>query len=143
VPVAKDRLHYEKSFSSLAFERGAGGEITSVTFASRGQATAKGKRAADAPAPKKEITVSEAVLERLVGVYELAPSFRLTVTRDGAHLYMQATGQGKAEAFAESETKFFFKVVDAAIVFTPGPDGKATTLTLLQGGREMPAKRVE
>jgi len=143
VPVAKDRLHYEKSFTSLAFERNAAGELASVTFNSRGQATAKGKRAADAPAPKKEITLGEAVLAGYVGVYELGPGFSLTVTREGTRLFMQATGQGRAEAFAESETKFFLKVVEAAIVFTPGPDGKATTLTLHQGGREMPAKRVE
>lgn len=142
VPVAKDRLNYEKSFSSLTFEKNAAGDMTSVTFASRGQATAKGTRVAAAPAPKKEIVLEESLLERYVGVYELQPGFQLTVTREGTHLFLQATGQGRAEAFAESETKFFFKVIDAAIVFTPGADGKASTLTLLQGGREMPAKRV-
>jgi hypothetical protein len=56
---------------------------------------------------------------------------------------MKATGQGVAEAFAESETKFFFKVVDAQIEFTIGEDGRASMLTLFQGGAMMPAKRVE
>lgn len=143
VPVTKDRLNYRKSFSSMLFARNAAGEIESVTFTSRGQPTQIGKRSAAAPAPKKELVLDESVLERYLGVYEMQPGFQLTITREGAHLFMQATGQGKAEAFAESETKFFFKIVDAAIVFTPGPDGKASTLTLLQGGREMPAKRVQ
>ena len=56
---------------------------------------------------------------------------------------MQATGQPPAEAFAESETKFFFKVVDAQIEFAIGDDGRASVLTLFQGGGAMPANRVK
>jgi len=79
----------------------------------------------------------------MLGVYEIEPGFRLTITRDGTHRLMQATGQGVAEAFAESETKFFFKVVDAQIEFAIGDDGHASSLTLFQGGVVMPAKRVK
>jgi hypothetical protein len=119
------------------------GAIESVVFISRGQPTQTGKRVADAPATRKKITLTEEKLDRMVGVYELEPGFRFTVTREGTHLFMQATGQGPAEAFPESETKFFFKVADAQIEFAIGADGRASVLTLFQGGSAMPAKRVE
>ena len=44
--------------------------------------------------------------------------------------------------FPESKTRFFYRVVKAEIEFEL-KDGKATQLTLLQGGRKMPARRVE
>jgi CubicO group peptidase (beta-lactamase class C family) len=145
VAVGKDELAYEKSFSRLRFDVGAGGTIEAVTFSARSQPTEQGKRIGDPPAPRREITLDPAILDRYTGVYELAPGFQLTLTREGSQLFMQATGQGRAEAFAEAETKFFFKVVDAQLVFTVdgAPPAKATTVTLHQGGREMPAKRVD
>ncbi|HYH44861.1 MAG TPA: serine hydrolase [Thermoanaerobaculia bacterium] len=145
VPVAKNELAYARSFSRISFEIDAAKAIRSATFTARGQATARGTRVAEAPAPRREVTLDPALLDRYSGVYELAPGFQLTVTREGTQLFMQATGQGRAEAFAESETRFFLKVVDAQLVFTPAADpaGKAAVLTLIQGGREMPAKRVD
>lgn len=143
VPVAKDEFVYDKAFSRLTFRMSSSGAIESVLFISRGQSPQTGKRVADVPAPRKEITLAEEKLDGLLGVYELEPGFRLTITREGTHLFMQATGQGLAEAFAESETKFFFKVVDAQIEFAIGDDGRASVLTLFQGGGAMPAKRVK
>jgi hypothetical protein len=64
------------------------------------------------------------------------------ITRDGNRLFSQATGQEVIELFAETETKFFLKVVDAQLTFQPGTDGRATGLILHQGG-DHPAKRVE
>jgi len=143
VPVAKDEFVYDKAFTRLKFRMASSGAIESVVSISRGQPTQTGKRVADAPAARKEITLAEEKLDRTIGVYELEPGFRLTITREGTQLFMQATGQGLAEAFAESETKFFFKVVDAQIEFAIGDDGRASVLTLFQGGSAMPAKRVE
>jgi D-alanyl-D-alanine carboxypeptidase len=143
IPVAKDEFVTDRSFSRLKFRVAPSGVIESVVFTSRGQSPETGKRLADAPPARKEITLTEQKLDRVVGVYELEPGFRFTITREGIRLFMQATGQGLAEAFAESETKFFFKVVDAQIEFTIGADGRASVLTLFQGGGAMPAKRVE
>lgn len=141
-PVAENELVYEQSFSKLVFSRGADGSVSGVVFESRQQPTQKGVRVGDATA-RREITVDEKTLDQYLGIYELAPGFQLTVTREGAQLFMQATGQGRAEAYAESETKFFFKVVDAEIVFSEIENGKAGVLTLRQGGRDMPSKRVD
>lgn len=143
IPVAEDEVVYDKAFTRLKFRMGSSGVIDSVVSISRGQPTQTGKRVADAPATRKEITLTEDKLDRLLGVYELEPGFLMTITREGTHLFMQATGQGIAEAFAESETKFFFKVVDAQMEFAMGDDGRASVLSLFQGGAAPPAKRVK
>lgn len=91
----------------------------------------------------EEVTLSEDVLERYVGVYEVRPGFQLTITREGANLHAQATGQPKVGIFPESETRFYLKVVPAQIEFHLGDDGHAASLTLFQNGQEIPATRVE
>lgn len=143
VPVAKDEFVTDKAFSRFKFRMGPSGAIDSAVFTSRGQPAQTGKRVADAPATRKVIALAADKLDRLLGVYELEPGFRFTITREGTQLFMQATGQGPAEAFPESETRFFFKVADAHIEFTLSADGRASVLTLFQGGAAMPAKRME
>lgn len=85
------------------------------------------------------IEVSESVLEKYVGKYALAPTFILDVTREGKHLFAQATGQPKFEIYPKSETEFYLKVVDAQITF----DIENEMLTLHQNGQHMPAKLVK
>ena len=92
---------------------------------------------------RKEVTVDPKLLEGYVGNYELAPKFILTVTREGAKLITQATGQPKVPIFAESEREFFAKVVDAQITFVTDAQGRATELILHQGGNDVHAKRFE
>jgi hypothetical protein len=55
----------------------------------------------------------------------------------------QATGQAPLPIFPESETQFFLKVVDAQVRFNSDETGNVNSLTLFQGGREMPAKKVK
>jgi D-alanyl-D-alanine-carboxypeptidase/D-alanyl-D-alanine-endopeptidase len=88
-------------------------------------------------APRNEIQVDAAVLERYVGEYELTPAFKIAVTREGVRLFVQATGQPRFEIFAQSESEFFLKVVDAQIAFLK--DG----LVLHQGGMDQKAKKVK
>lgn len=92
--------------------------------------------------PVAEIVVDETVLESYLGKYELQPGFNIAITREGARLFGQATGQGRFELFAKSATEFYLKVVEARIIFTV-KDGKAESLTLYQAGQVMPGKRVE
>jgi len=87
------------------------------------------------PSERKEITVPRKVLEKYVGTYELKPGFDLVVTLEGDQLAAQATGQQKFPLFAESETKFFLKVVDAQVEFA------GDHLILHQGGQDITAKR--
>jgi CubicO group peptidase (beta-lactamase class C family) len=95
------------------------------------------------PKERIAITVDPKILDTYVGRYELAPTFSITVMREGDGLMTQATGQSKVPIYAESETKFFLRVVDAQLTFVKGPDGKVTHLILHQGGRDQQAKKVE
>ncbi|HUR91327.1 MAG TPA: serine hydrolase [Gemmatimonadaceae bacterium] len=89
------------------------------------------------------ITLPPETLDGLVGEYALAPQFTITITREGSQMYLQATGQPRFPLFAESENGFFLRVVEAQIAFTRGPDGRATSLTLHQGGASRPGPRVK
>jgi CubicO group peptidase (beta-lactamase class C family) len=88
------------------------------------------------PSERKEITVSPAVLGAYVGTYQLTPDFAIVVTFEGGQLMAQATGQPKFPLFAESETKFFLKVVEAEVEFFKNEKGEVTHLILHQGGQD-------
>lgn len=94
------------------------------------------------PAERKTVTVDAKTLDRYAGHYELAPGFILQFMREGGRFFTQATGQPKFEVFAESDTKFFLKVVDARLTFETDPQGNATAVVLHQNGMEQRAKRL-
>jgi len=89
------------------------------------------------PSERKEVTVSPAILAKYVGTYELMPDFDIVMTLEGGQLMTQATGQPKFPLFAESETKFFLKVVDAEVEFFKNDKGEVTHIILQQGGQDM------
>ena len=60
----------------------------------------------------------------------------MNVTRQGDRLFAQATNQGMFEVFADSETEFFYRIVDARLTFELGPDGRAVALELHQDGKD-------
>ncbi len=92
-------------------------------------------------AERKEITVAPDQLAQYEGVYELAPTFAITMRVKEGKLMTQATGQQEFELFPESKDRFFLKVVDAQVEFTRDASGKVTGAILHQGGRSMPAPR--
>ncbi|KRR27198.1 serine hydrolase [Bradyrhizobium retamae] len=91
---------------------------------------------------RREVPVDPAVLAAYAGRYELTPIFALTVRADGARLFIQATAQPEVEVYAESETEFFDRVVDAQISFARSEGGVAPSLTLHQNGKDLPGKRL-
>src|SRR5678809_466495 len=97
----------------------------------------------DPPAEHKEIPLDSKIVDRYVGVYQLAPNVLMTMSREGNKFYTQLTGQPKFEVFAESDRKFFLKVVDAQLTFDVDPQGVATQTTLHQNGRDQVAKRID
>lgn len=90
-----------------------------------------------AQSEQKDVQIDTNILKSYVGEYELAPGFTITITLDGDKLFAQATGQGKFQIFPESETKFYYKVVDAQITFVKDNSGKVTKLVLHQSGQDM------
>jgi CubicO group peptidase (beta-lactamase class C family) len=92
---------------------------------------------------RKEITVSPDVLSKYVGIYAMAPTVNMTITLADGQLISQMTGQGKVPLFAESETMFFPKDVNAEIEFPKDAKGPASQLILHQNGRDMTGKRLD
>jgi CubicO group peptidase (beta-lactamase class C family) len=90
---------------------------------------------------RRVIAVPDRILAQYVGTYALTPGFDLVVTLEGGQLMAQATGQPAFPLFAESETSFFLKAVDAQVEFATGDKGSAAYLILHQGGRDVKGTR--
>lgn len=86
---------------------------------------------------RREITVALPVLQSFVGVYDITPQFQLTVTVENGQLMAQATNQPSFKLHAESETKFFLKVVDAQVEFIKNEQGVVDKLILYQNGTQL------
>ena len=70
--------------------------------------------------------------------FNMSPKAVINISREVNRLFLQATGQGKAEVFAEGERNFFLKVVDAQVTFQE--DG---SMVLHQNGQNLPGKKIE
>ena len=140
-PFAKDKFFTEGVLGTLEFQRTANGQIQSATRMGRYLPVVLQRTDKEIPTIK-EIAVSADLLEKYVGKYQLAPSFVLTIMKEGDDLMAQATGQPKIKIIPISEHKFALVNVDAQLLFHFEETGKATSLTLFQNG-EHPAKRVE
>lgn len=88
------------------------------------------------------LAVSEKLLEEYVGEYELAPKVFITITRINDKLFAQLTGQPRFRIFAESDNKFFLKVVVAKLIFNRNAEGKIASVTLSQNGDQV-AKKIK
>lgn len=87
-------------------------------------------------AQRVEVAVDSTVLARYVGEYELAPTFHIAVTREGMNLFLQATAQPRFRIYAESDSTFFLKVVDAQVTFRPD------AMVLHQNGQHIPGRKI-
>jgi len=93
------------------------------------------------PGERQAITVAPEAMRAYEGVYELSPTFAITVSVVDGKLMAQATGQIAFELHAESADAFFLRVVDAQVTFTRDTSGAVDGLILHQGGRDMPAPK--
>ena len=74
-------------------------------------------------------------LDRYVGRYELTPRFYLTVTREGRALYLQATGQTRAQLTPRNDHEFVIVGSTLRVFFSVRPDtGEVFDLLFEQGG---------
>jgi D-alanyl-D-alanine-carboxypeptidase/D-alanyl-D-alanine-endopeptidase len=101
------------------------------------------------PEPPKqhiEIRIDPGILDNYTGRYQVAPNLIFEITRDGDRLFAQGFAQAmvlpKFELFAEGEKDFFARVSDSQITFETGPEGRAASLVLHRGRRDMPAPRL-
>jgi CubicO group peptidase (beta-lactamase class C family) len=88
------------------------------------------------PSERKAIDVSPVLLAEYAGTYRMtdAPIDNIIAIKDG-HLTSKLADQPTVDLFAESETRFFLKVVDAQIEFFRDPATHAINrLVLYQNG---------
>ncbi|MEM7085507.1 MAG: serine hydrolase [Bacteroidota bacterium] len=140
VAATENEFYFEQSFSKYKFTKEKGENV--AFFSSRIRKSKGLKSDKKAPAAKVEISLAASILEKYIGVYELQPGFQIEITTEGNQIFGKPTGQPKAELFAEDETTFFLKVVQAQVVFTTDDNGVAQSLTLHQGGRKMEGKKI-
>ncbi|HEU4883289.1 MAG TPA: serine hydrolase [Longimicrobium sp.] len=144
--VARDEF-ISPSGTRLRFLRGTDGRVTGMM--------ARGRIGPEEPAPRTAesveavvaaasatVTVPVAVLQRYVGVYQLAPGFEVTVRLDGDVLRAAPTNQPESPLVPESETRFSVREANAVVDFEIDATGAVTRLILHQGGRTLPAPKI-
>jgi len=92
---------------------------------------------------KKAIEINEKIKTSYTGKYKLNDQVGINITLKNGQLYIQVTGQPEFPMFAETETVFFLKVVDATITFNMSEEGIVKSLILKQSGREFNAERLK
>ncbi len=91
---------------------------------------------------KKPLLLDPAVLKEYQGVYEINPTFKITITSKGKDLFLQATAQPQFSIYAEEPDKFFLKVVEAKIHFKRGANNQIEKLVLYQNGKALEGKKI-
>lgn len=146
MPSALDQFFFEKSPARIQFvrEEKSGQKVIKALVSDRTSAdNVWVKTAKPLPEARKEIKLTEAQMDQMTGVYELAPGFSLNISREGAQMYCQATGQPRLEVFASSATRLFLKVVDAEIEFFPEGKSPINKMVLHQNGLDLEGKRTK
>lgn len=94
---------------------------------------------------RKPVPIAKEDLAKFVGVYDLAPTFALTIAMNGDHLTGKGTGQPAVDlmyqGLKDGHAIFFVAPVNAEIEFVPNASGAITSLLLHQGGQNIPAKK--
>jgi hypothetical protein len=93
------------------------------------------------PRERHVIRVDPQVLDTYVGQYELAPKAMLVLDREKQHLMAQITGQPRFEVFPESDTEFFWKIVEAHFTIQKDEKGQVKGLVFEQGAAKLTAKK--
>jgi hypothetical protein len=92
---------------------------------------------------KKAVAVDPSIYDDFIGEYEFAPNVTLTISREGDKLFARTPRQVKFEIFPLSETRYFYKTVDAEISFTRDETGKVNELIWHEQEGDETAKRIK
>jgi putative CocE/NonD family hydrolase len=86
------------------------------------------------PTQHSEVKLAPRFFDRFAGQYisDIEPYSVLSFWREGDAFFVQRTDGAKIEIFAESETVFFPKIINALVTFKLGAQGKAVGLNLRQ-----------
>jgi len=88
------------------------------------------------------IPLDPKLLDRYVGVYRVSEKVSFTITRGGDRLFGAGTGGQPTELFAESETTFFTRGLNAQVVFN-SEAGKVVSAWVSINNNEALARRID
>lgn len=88
---------------------------------------------------RREAPIEPSKFDNYIGRYLVNETFSLVVTRDGNRLYIQGTGELRAELFAEGDDRFFLRDINAEIKFETDAGGRARSMAITQDGKTVPA----
>ncbi len=92
---------------------------------------------------KKPIDLAPEKVKEYEGIYEITPTFKVTISLQESTLLMQATNQPKVSLYAEGQDKFFLRVADVSVNFNRNGEGKIEKLTIHQNGIEQVGKKIK
>ena len=90
---------------------------------------------------RKAAKIDLKAYDEYAGDYAIGPQI-FTISREGDKLMFAVPGMGKVEALPETDTKFFFTVVDGQVTFVKNAAGQVTDLLVEINGMKLRAKRV-
>lgn len=138
VELGEDLFMVTDSDIRISFQRDQRGEVIAIELLEN-DAVLTGKKAGK-ERDRAVRRVAIETLDRYVGQYRLTPDIMIKVSREGAGLFVQMTGQEIQKMFASSDTLFFVEGSVAQIEFNGIESRPASSLTLIKDGRQR-AKR--
>jgi len=136
-PKAKDAFFWKVVEAEVTFLRDEKGQVTAARHSQNGSTF----RAAKIPDDAVKLTAEQ--VESFVGQYQYGLLTVMTVSRDGAQLFAQLTGQPKYPIFPKSETEFEWRIVAASVEFSKADDGKVAKAIHHQNGTTFEAPKVK
>lgn len=90
-----------------------------------------------------DLAIGPELRRRLVGRYQLTPSFIFDVRDRNGHLMVGITNQATQEVYPDSPTRWSYRGVDATLEFKLTKTGPAKSLILHQNGAKQTAYRIK
>jgi CubicO group peptidase (beta-lactamase class C family) len=134
-PSAKDHFFWKAVDAQVTFVRDEKGKVTAARHSQNGVSFQAPRLSEDG------VKLTPEEVEPFVGEYQYGPAV-MKVTRDGAQLFAQLTGQPKYPIFPQSKTEFAWRVVKAQVTFIK-EDGKVTKAKHEQGGLSFEAPKLK
>ena len=136
-PKAKDEFLWKVADAQVVFLRDEQGQVNAVRHTQNGNTFKAPKHGDDA------VKLTPGQLDAFIGQYQYGPGAVMTISRDGAQLLAQLTGQPKLPIFPKSETEFEWRIVAATVQFVKGDDGKVAKAVHTQNGTTLDAPKIK
>ena len=136
------KYFYEGSLTWFELKRDPAGAPVVAMYQQGAAVPEVSPRAGDIPAEMPVAEVPQATLQSYAGTYETPAGRLLVALPEDGQMTVKLGGQEAIPVLAVTQTEFRLVGVDARVAFQVEA-GKVTGAVIKQGGRELPAKRVD